>query len=247
MRAEDLDISDDEAPVLPSNGMEGMMGPDMSELAPPADMDDFDIEENFSCHMGEKMVGEERDISKGTGECLKKLLRAGQGYDNPDGSHEVVLTYTATVLGADAPFDSAHAQAPLAFLLHPEGEGCPVPVGVCKALRTFLRGERSLLTLQPAVAFGEAGDAARGVPAGAVVQYEVELLAYHKVQRLLGGQVLLKCVEDAKTWEGLEPNSEVFGTHGARARARPSLRRALTAPLLPPRSASRAARARSGI
>ncbi|KAJ1617611.1 hypothetical protein T492DRAFT_1098419, partial [Pavlovales sp. CCMP2436] len=184
-------------------GMAGGMGGAM-------EMDDFDVEEDTSSHMGENMIGEELDISRGTGECLKKLVKPGVGYDNPINPYEVHINYSARIKGEDGPFDVHYVSRPCIFTLHPEGEGCPVPVGVCKALRTFLKGETSILTLQPSVAFGEAGDPARGVPPNAVVEFEVTLLSYFKVETSPDGHISIKCIEDAKTWEVFEEHSEVF-------------------------------------
>ena len=63
------------------------------------------------------------------------------------------------------------------------GEGLEqdIPDGVEVALQKMKKQERSVLTLAPRYAFGAAGHAAFGVPPNAVVEYEVELKNFEKV------------------------------------------------------------------
>ena len=47
------------------------------------------------------------------------------------------------------------------------------PRGVEAGIQTMRESEKALITVQPAIAFGAAGDASKGVPPDSVVEYEV--------------------------------------------------------------------------
>jgi len=180
--------------------------------------DEFDVEEDMNKHMGENMIGETVDISatKGAGDVRKKLITPGLGYDNPMAPYDVAIKYTGRVAGAEAPFDTKHAEEPLCFEMPRDDEPAPVPAGVCRAIRTMLKGEKVLVTLTPAVAFGAEGDATLGVPPDATVEYELELVEYWKVEKSQDGLVRIKTVMDARTWEIFEDGSEVFFAYEAK-------------------------------
>lgn len=65
------------------------------------------------------------------------------------------------------------------------GEGSEVKViqGVEIALEKFKEGEKSRLIIKPEYAFGSAGNDAFGIPGGATVEYEIQLLTFVKVKQ----------------------------------------------------------------
>lgn len=225
VRAEDLQLSDDEEqtatpmnPPIPGMGDMGGMG--MGGMSPGmlgggmgggmlGENDEFDMEQDRTAHMQENMVGEERPVGT-DGNIVKKLVHAGDGWDNPSHGYEVTLTFTGTVVNGDAAFDERYKDEPLVYTLTDDDTDGPIPTGLCKALRTFLPGERSVVTLKPEAAFGEAGSEELGVPGGATVAYDLELVKMVKVDSYADGHIKVKIVEDKHTWEVLDTNHELY-------------------------------------
>ena len=167
-------------------------------------MDEFHLN---ACQ--ERDVGKTFTVSKGNKTIKKKLLAAGSGFDNPKETWEVELRYTGRVAGdGGAVFDGDHAENARRLTM---GDGA-LPSGAWKAVRTMLVGEKCLVTLQPEAAFGDDGDAARGVGGGAVVEYEVELVKMVEVSTLGGGLIEKKLIQKGDGWETPQDGAEVSVT-----------------------------------
>ena len=167
-------------------------------------MDEFHLN---ACQ--ERDVGKTFTVSKGNKTIKKKLLAAGSGFDNPKETWEVELRYTGRVAGdGGAVFDGDHAENARRLTM---GDGA-LPSGAWKAVGTMLVGEKCLVTLQPEAAFGDDGDAARGVGGGAVVEYEVELVKMVEVSTLGGGLIEKKLIQKGDGWETPQDGAEVSVT-----------------------------------
>ena len=224
---DNIDMSEYEKkpePVDPTQGMvpEGMypgppggaplgmgggfdMGDGLPDDYPGAmSMDEFHLN---ACQ--ERDVGKTFTVSKGNKTIKKKLLAAGSGFDNPKETWEVELRYTGRVAGdGGAVFDGDHAENARRLTM---GDGA-LPSGAWKAVGTMLVGEKCLVTLQPEAAFGDDGDAARGVGGGAVVEYEVELVKMVEVSTLGGGLIEKKLIQKGDGWETPQDGAEVSVT-----------------------------------
>ncbi|MCE9596312.1 MAG: FKBP-type peptidyl-prolyl cis-trans isomerase [Planctomycetes bacterium] len=88
----------------------------------------------------------------------------------------VVLHYNALLPGATKPFDSTRESGiPLELDLGASSGPKPVP-GLARGLIGLKRGAKAKLTLPPALAWGDAGNPANGVPAASDVVYSIEIL-----------------------------------------------------------------------
>ncbi len=150
------------------------------------------------CAMQKNDEGTELDASKGAGLVMKKLVRAGTGYENPQDKWIAGVKYTARVVGADEPFDARHATEELRFVV----QECPLPAGFRMALSTMCRGEVSEATVSSEVAYG-AGDADLGVAAGAFVLWTIELCTLQQVDEFYGGMVVKRILTPGDGWECL--------------------------------------------
>jgi FKBP-type peptidyl-prolyl cis-trans isomerase FkpA len=102
-------------------------------------------------------------------------LAPGEGPTITATSH-VVLHYNALLPGATKPFDTTR-ESGIPLELDLGAAHGPKPVsGLCLGLVGLKRGSKAKLILPPALAWGEAGNPANGVPAGSDVVYSVEIL-----------------------------------------------------------------------
>ena len=75
------------------------------------------------------------------------------------------------------------------------------PGGVEKAVMTMRQGERAVATVKAELAFGAAGDASRGVPGGADVEYDLHLLRIYEISELEGGKITKRQLRKGGGWE----------------------------------------------
>ncbi|CAI6003243.1 unnamed protein product [Closterium sp. NIES-65] len=140
--------------------------------------------------------GEEKDLTSDGG--VKKLLvKAGDGWDKPEAGDEVSVHYTGTLLDGTKFDSSVDRGEPFNFKL---GQG-QVIKGWDKGIASMKKGEKSVFTIKPEYAYGEAGSPPT-IPANATLKFEVELLSWISVKDICGdGGVFKKILVEGKKWE----------------------------------------------
>ncbi|XP_022869959.1 70 kDa peptidyl-prolyl isomerase-like [Olea europaea var. sylvestris] len=161
----------------------GGMGMDMG-MGMGMGMDDLETdlpEENPTLK-----IGEEREI--GNNNLRKKLLKEGEGWENPTSRDEVEVHYVGSLLDGTQ-FDSSHDHGtPFKFKL---GEGMPLRIehssdkvieGLDRAVKTMKKGEIAFVTIKSEYAFGpsESQQDLAVVPGNSTVYYEVEMVSFVK-------------------------------------------------------------------
>jgi hypothetical protein len=76
-----------------------------------------------------------------------------------------------------------------------------VPQGVADGIRSMRNEEKAMLTIQPALAFGADGDADKGVPGHATVEYLVHLHKMFEVVRIDGGKTVKKRLDKGHQYQ----------------------------------------------
>ena len=89
------------------------------------------------------------------------------------------------------------------------GQGM-LPSGVELGIQTMRGEEVALIAVQPAKAFGSKGDASRGVPPNAVVEYQVTLLKILEMTVLSKGKLTKYRLERGTGWEKPADDAEVL-------------------------------------
>ena len=129
----------------------------------------------------------EIDIT-GDGKVSLKHVEKGTGYKTPGRDDEVTIKWEGRFNGVVFS-SSSNNDFELVKLGAP---GCPVPNGVQKAIcKEIKKGGKAIITL--ADAYGEEGMPDAGIPAGAVVEFEVELKDWNTVHDVSkDGGILVK-------------------------------------------------------
>ncbi|PHT39431.1 Peptidyl-prolyl cis-trans isomerase FKBP65 [Capsicum baccatum] len=155
-------------------------------------------------------VDEEKEIGKNG--IKKKLLKEGEGWEKPNKGDEVEVHYVGTLLDGTQ-FDSSRDRGtPFKFKL---GEG-QVITGWDEGIKTMKKGEKSLFTIPPEMAYGESGSPPT-IPLNATLQFEVELLSWNSVKDICkDGGIFKKILVEGEGWQNPKDLDEVFVKYEAR-------------------------------
>jgi FK506-binding protein 4/5 len=196
-----IDISELDESKDDSIGGMGMGMEDDEMMGVAADME----RELLAVSMGEEEVGITVDVAPkthGEGVVQKTLLAAGEALDNPRDGCGVWVSYHARVVGGGTAFDTCDEQ------MIEVGAGV-LPPGVEAGVKTMREGERAVFTVQPAKAFGAAGDASKGVPPDSAVEYTMTCHRIIETTRFDEGRIVKRRLKRGEKWERPSENDEV--------------------------------------
>ncbi|KAK5804843.1 Peptidyl-prolyl cis-trans isomerase FKBP65 -like protein [Gossypium arboreum] len=149
-------------------------------------------------------VGEEKEIGKNG--LKKKVVKEGEGWENPSSGDEVEVHYTGTLLDGTK-FDSSRDRGtPFKFKL---GQG-QVIKGWDEGIKTMKKGENAIFTIPAELAYGESGSPPT-IPPNATLQFDVELLSWTSVKDICkDGGIFKKILVEGEKWENPKDLDEVF-------------------------------------
>ncbi|KAH6816263.1 FKBP-type peptidyl-prolyl cis-trans isomerase family protein [Perilla frutescens var. frutescens] len=149
-------------------------------------------------------VGEEREIDKNG--LKKKLLKEGEGWENPNSGDEVEVLYVGTLLDGTKFDSSVDRGTPFIFKL---GQGHVIK-GWDEGIKTMKKGEKALFTIPPELAYGESGSPPT-IPPNATLQFEVELLSWTSVKDICkDGGIFKKVIAEGEGWQNPKDLDEVY-------------------------------------
>ncbi|XP_023748652.1 70 kDa peptidyl-prolyl isomerase [Lactuca sativa] len=149
-------------------------------------------------------VGEEKEIGKDG--LNKKILNEGDGWDTPINGDEVEVHYVGSLLDGTRFDSSLDRELPFKFKL---GLGHVIQ-GWDDGIKTMKKGEKSLFTIPPALAYGESGSPPT-IPPNATLQFEIELLSWTKVKDISkDGCILKTIVTEGQNWQTPKDPDEVL-------------------------------------
>jgi FK506-binding protein 4/5 len=116
---------------------------------------------------------EEKDITESKdGGIMKKTIKEGEGWETPKEESRVTVRLVGKLLDGTV----FEPEKEVEFTIGEE----QVIEGLEVAAESMKKGEKALVTIQPKYAFGEQGNAEKGVPANTPVQYDMELVSFIK-------------------------------------------------------------------
>ncbi|GER31106.1 peptidyl-prolyl cis-trans isomerase FKBP62 [Striga asiatica] len=136
-------------------------------------------------------VGQEREISSNG---LKKMLiKRGLNWETPQFGDEVTIHYVASLLDGSKFLSTRASNKPITLKV---GHG-DIVHGLDRGIVTMTKGEISMFTLPPEIAYGAVG--MKGVPPNSIVQFEVELLSWTTVVDIFrDGGIIKRVLENGE-------------------------------------------------
>ncbi|KAE8699558.1 70 kDa peptidyl-prolyl isomerase [Hibiscus syriacus] len=152
-------------------------------------------------------VGEEKEIGKQG--LKKKLVKEGEGWDNPESGDEVEVHYTGTLLDGTK-FDSSRDRGTtFKFTLGQVGNSSDW-------YKTMKKGENAIFTIPPELAYGEPGSPPT-IPPNATLKFDVELLSWSSVKDICkDGGLFKKILTEGEKWENPKDLDEVLVNYEAK-------------------------------
>ncbi|XP_020961292.1 peptidyl-prolyl cis-trans isomerase FKBP62-like [Arachis ipaensis] len=146
-----------------------------------------------------------KDICKDGG-IFKKILKEGEGWENPKDPDEVLVKYEVLLEDGKAVAKSDGVE----FSIR-EGHYCPA---LSKAVKTMKKGEKVILTVKPQYGFGEKGKPTDGdegaVPQNATLQITLELVSWKTVSEVTDDKkVVKKILSEGQGYERLNEEAVV--------------------------------------
>ncbi|GMJ08993.1 rotamase FKBP 1, FK506 BINDING PROTEIN 62 [Hibiscus trionum] len=155
-------------------------------------------------------VGEEKEIGKQG--LKKKLVKEGEGWENPESGDEVEVHYTGTLLDGTKFDSSRDIGTPFNFTL----DRGHVIKGWDEGIKTMKKGENAVFTIPPELAYGEAGSPPT-IPPNASLQFDVELLSWSSVKDICkDGGLFKKILTEGENWENPKDPDEVLVNYEAK-------------------------------
>jgi len=135
----------------------------------------------------------------GDGGVIKKVLKAGSGWDRPKGGAEVEVHYVGTLLNGEKFDSSRDRNEPFKFKLRSGS----VIKGWDEAVESMQKGELARFTLKPEYAYGASGAPPKIGP-DATLMFEIELLNWNDekdISKKTDGSLMKKVLQEASGWE----------------------------------------------
>ncbi|CAG5088138.1 Oidioi.mRNA.OKI2018_I69.PAR.g11745.t1.cds [Oikopleura dioica] len=150
------------------------------------------------------MTGVDVSVAQDGG-ILKAVLTEGLGTATPSFGSEVTVHYTGT-LSDGSQFDSSRGRGVFKFTL---GQG-QVIKGWDEGVKTMKKGERSVFTLRPEYAYGDAGSPPK-IPPNATLTFDIELITWkaEDISENTDGSILRTFVKKGKeSWGNVVDTAE---------------------------------------
>ncbi|PWA82088.1 FKBP-type peptidyl-prolyl cis-trans isomerase domain-containing protein [Artemisia annua] len=136
----------------------------------------------------------------------KKIIKEGDGWETPLNGDEVEVHYVGSLLDGTRFDSSFDCEMPFKFKL---GLGHVIQ-GWDDGIKTMKKGEKALLTIPPALAYGESGSPPT-IPPNSTLQFEIELLSWTKVKDICkDGGILKTILTEGEGWQTPKDPDEVL-------------------------------------
>lgn len=180
---------------------------DVTEPNVPTSGDQYE-DEDIEMKYAEDQVGQAAELTADGG-VLKKILKAGTGWEKPEYGDQVFVHYTGTLHSDGIKFDSSvDRNEPFKFDL---GKG-QVIKGWDQGVKTMKKGEKALLTIKPEYGYGEQGSPPT-IPGNATLDFEVELLSWNSVKDITpnkDGGIIKTILTEGQDWASPKNEDEVL-------------------------------------